>query len=222
MQAPNASAVVTNTPLRAAQQVADNDVALGMVVNHIMQSPIYYNPATGEGCAIFITEDDAQSTLDHIHPHRTPLTVVSPYAKPGHVAKQHYCTASIVKTEELLLGLPPMNLGDLFATDLRDLFQSEYNQITADMVPVNRTIDYKTTAEGRRIFDLSSKLDIYDGPDDDSFRIGALDRMSMYADALHFSAAHNHQLNSISYIKAQEDLYKEALKLINNQVDNDD
>ena len=115
-----------------------------------------------------------------------------------------------------------MNLGDLLATDLRDLFQSEYNQITADMVPVNRTIDYKTTAEGRRIFDLSSKLDIYDGPDDDSFRIGALDRMSMYADALHFSAAHNHQLNSISYIKAQEDLYKEALKLINNQVDNDD
>ena len=86
---------------------------------------------TGEGSAIFITEDDAQSSLDHIHPHRTPLTVVSPYAKPGYLANRHYSTASIVKTEELLLGLPPKNLGDLFATDLRDLFQPTYNQITA-------------------------------------------------------------------------------------------
>ena len=59
------------------------------------------------------------------------MTLVSPYAKPGHLAKRHYSTASIVKTEELLLGLPPMNLGDLFATDLRDLFQPNYNQITA-------------------------------------------------------------------------------------------
>ena len=141
VQAANASQVVTNPPMLPAQQVADNDVALGMVVNHIMQSPIYYNHKTGEGCAIFITEDDAQSSLDHIHPHRTPLTVVSPYAKPGHLAKRHYCTASIVKTEELLLGLPPMNLGDLFATDLRDLFQPNYNQITANMVTVNRKID---------------------------------------------------------------------------------
>ena len=76
-----------------------------------------------------MTFDDAQSTLDHIHPYRTPLIVVSPYAKPGYVAKRHYSTASIVKTEELLLGLPPNNLGDLFATDLRDLFQSTYNNI---------------------------------------------------------------------------------------------
>ena len=90
VQAPNASAVIPDNALRGAQQVADNDVALGMVVNHIMQSPIYYNRASGEGCAIFITEDDAQSSVDHIHPHRTPLTVVSPYAKPGYVAKKHY------------------------------------------------------------------------------------------------------------------------------------
>src|SRR5205807_4364712 len=52
----------------AQQQVADGDVALGMVVQHIMQSKAYYDPATGEGSAIFITYDDAQSTLDHIHP----------------------------------------------------------------------------------------------------------------------------------------------------------
>src|SRR5262249_60456843 len=93
----------------APQQVADGDVALGMVVQHIMASPAYYNRSTGEGAAIFITYDDAQSTLDHIHPHRTPLLVVSPYVKPGYMGTKHYSTASVVKTEELLLGLPPSN-----------------------------------------------------------------------------------------------------------------
>ena len=73
-----------------------------------------------------------------IHPHRTPLVVVSPYAKKGFVGARHYSTASVVKTEELLLGLPPNNLGDLFATDLRDLFQPAYNGITADALTFNR------------------------------------------------------------------------------------
>ncbi len=222
VQAPNASAVIPDSTLRGAQQVADNDVAMGMVVNHIMKSPIYYDKDTGKGAAIFITEDDAQSSLDHIHPHRSPLTVVSPYAKPGYVAKRHYSTASIVKTEELLLGLPPMNLGDLLATDLRDLFQTEYNNITAEMVPMTRTIDYKTTAAGRKIFDLSSQLDIYDGPDDDSFRIGALVRMSMQADNLYNDAAQKNQLDSASYKEAQDDLYEDALKLVKTKVGADD
>ena len=120
----------------APQQVADGDVAVGMIIQHIMHSSVYYsNPDTGgdgTGSAIIFSVDDAQSTLDHIHEHRTPVVVVSPYAKPGYLAKQHYSTASIVKTEELLLGLPPNNLGDLFATDMRDMFQSTYNGIRLD------------------------------------------------------------------------------------------
>ena len=201
--------------------MADNDVALGMVVNHIMQSPIYYNHKTGEGCAIFITEDDAQSSLDHIHPHRTPLTVVSPYAKPGYLAKRHYSTASIVKTEELLLGLPPMNLGDLFATDLRDLFQPTYNQITANMVPVNRKIDYVASPEGLKVWLLSSQLDTAE-PDDDSLRVGILGRMSLQADDLHNAAARSGQLNSPDYKEAQDDLYEAALQLVNSGGATDD
>jgi len=77
----------------ALQQVEDGDVGLGMVVEHILKSPIYYDPQTDTGAAIFITEDDAQSSFDHIHPHRTPLVVVSPFAKPGYVATKHYSTA---------------------------------------------------------------------------------------------------------------------------------
>ena len=129
--------------------MADGDVALGMVVKHIMQSPIYYDEKTGEGSAIFVTWDDAQSTVDHIHPHRTPLLVISPYVKPGYVATRHYSTASIVKTEELLLGLPPNNLGDLLATDLRDLFQPAYNGITAAQAPVARTAQATPSPEGQ-------------------------------------------------------------------------
>ena len=203
------------------QQVADNDVALGMVVKHIMQSPIYYNQKTGEGCAIFITEDDAQSSLDHIHPHRTPLTVVSPYAKPGYLAKRHYCTASIVKTEELLLGLPPMNLGDLFATDLRDLFQPHYNQITANMVPVNGKIDPVASPEAQNVWSLVSKLDTAE-PDDDSLRVGILDRMTMQADDLHKAAAQSGQLSSQDYLDQQNDLYQAALQLVNSGGATDD
>ncbi len=216
VQAPNNQ----NAPT-AAQQVADNDVGLGMVVEHIMQSPIYYNQQTGEGCAIFITEDDAQSSLDHIHPHRTPITLVSPYAKPGYLAKRHYSAASIVKTEELLLGLPPMNLGDLFATDLRDLFQPTYNQITANMVPVNRKIDYVASTEGLKVWSLASQLDTAD-VDEDTLRIGLLGRMSMYADDLHAAAAQSGQLNSQSYREQQDDLYEDALKLVHSGAPDDD
>jgi DNA-binding beta-propeller fold protein YncE len=100
VQAPNAGTVITNTPL---QEIADGDVGLGMVVRHIMESKVYYDSDSGKGSAIFMTYDDAQSSLDHIHPHRTPLIVISPYAKPGYDGLRHYVTASIVKTEELLL-----------------------------------------------------------------------------------------------------------------------
>src|SRR5262249_14994110 len=141
-----------------AQQVEDGDVALGMVVQHIMKSPVYYDATTGKGSAIFVTYDDAQATLDHIHPHRTPLVAISPYAKPGHIGTRHYSTASIVKTEELLLGLPPANLGDLLATDLRDLFQPVYNGITADSLTFNRVARYQPSIEGRKVWALVRKL----------------------------------------------------------------
>ncbi len=200
--------VADRTP---SMQVADGDVALGMVVDHIMRSPVYYDPKTGEGSAIFITFDDAQSTLDHIHPHRTPLVVVSPYAKPG-PATRHYSTASIVKTEELLLGLPPNNLGDLFATDLRDMFQADYNGVTADMLTFTRRYAYKASVEGLRIWDLVQKLDL-SGPDSDSRRLGSLARLSMLADALREEAEREGRLQDAAYLARQAELFALAQSL---------
>jgi YVTN family beta-propeller protein len=220
VQAPNASLVQpkgTNASQEVAptavQQVADGDIGLGMVVNHIINSPLYYDPATDTGSAIFITTDDAQSTLDHIHPHRTPLIVVSPFAKPGYTATSHYSTASIVKTEELLLGLPPNNIHDLMATDLRDMFQPTYNGIAASTITVSKP-NYVATPEGQKVWSLVSKLDTT-GPDRDSVRLGALGRYSMQADQLHREAEAKHQLRSRSYRKKQQKLYQEAARMVN-------
>ena len=214
VQAPN----IAQTGMTAPQQVADGDIGLGMVVEHIMKSPIYYNPTTGEGSAIFMTYDDAQSTLDHIHPYRTPLIVISPYAKAAYTATKHYSTASIVKTEELLLGLPPNNLGDLFATDLRDMFQPSYNGITADKIKVNLNIAYTPSPEGVKIWELTKKLDL-SGPDRDSARLGAIARLSMAADSLRKETAAKGKTRSRAYKKAQKKLYETALEIANMEVD---
>ena len=210
VQAPNASVSGTS----ALNQIADGDVGLGMVVNHSMNSPVYYDPATDTGSAIFITYDDAQSSLDHIHPHRTPLIVVSPFARPGYVAKRHYSTASVVKTEELLLGLPPNNLGDLFATDLRDMFQPTYNGITAAQVGPTRIADYRPSPENLRIWQLASKLDT-SAPDRDSKRLGALIRLTIAADDLHNNAEALGKLKSRAYRNQQKKLYQAAVAVVN-------
>jgi hypothetical protein len=209
INAPN-KAEVGGAPL---QQVGDGDVALGMVVEHIMRSPVYYNAGTGEGSAVFITEDDAQGCQDHIHPHRTPMVVVSPYAKPYHTAKRHYVTASIVKTEELLLGLPPNNDGDLFATDLRDMFQPKYNGITADDLEFSRTFQYEPSAEGLHIWTLVDNLDL-SSPDKDSYRVARLARASAQADAWHAEAARANLLETDAYRERQEDLYEKAILIV--------
>ncbi len=221
VQAPNKGSVIQTgnnsfgNSASNVQQVADGDVAIGMIAQHLMQSKTYYDPASKTGAAIFMTYDDAQSTLDHIHPHRTPLIVVSPFAKPGYVAKKHYSTASIVKTEELLLGLPPNNLGNSLATDLRDMFQTTYNGITASRVKLNFKINYAPSPEGVKIWSLVSQLDT-SAPDRDSIRLGTLGRLSMAADDLHKKAAKQGRLNSKTYQKEQADLYAAALKLVNS------
>ena len=206
--------VATNIPAPTApQQVEDGDVALGMVVQRIMNSPVYYNPKDNTGAAIFITYDDAQATVDHIHPHRTPLIVISPFAKPGYLGKEHYVTASIVKTEELLLGLPPNNLDDLLATELHDLFQDQYNGIKLPPDRFNRVAQYKATPPGRAIWSLVRNLHTAQ-PDQDSRRLGVLGRLSMRADQLYKDAKKGGQLNSPAYHQEQQKLMHVAQTIV--------
>ena len=218
---------ITGGDPSGAELIADGDTALGMVVKHIIASPAYYNSADGTGTAIFFTYDDAQSGRDHLDPHRTPLVVISPYAKPGYLAKRHYSTASIVKTEELLMGLPPNNYGDLLATDLRDMFQSTYNGIhlgpdgltlvgpnQAALAKLRAKSTYVATTPGRKVWTLARKLDA-SSPDQDSYRLSLVTLLSMQADTIYRSAAKKHTLNTAAYKSEQARVYQAAVKVVN-------
>ena len=99
--------------------VADNDLAVGQVVEAISKSRFW--PKT----CIFIVEDDPQNGFDHVDGHRTVALVVSPYTKRKFVDSTNYNQTGMVKTIELLLGLPPMNQLDLSATPMRGCFQEK-------------------------------------------------------------------------------------------------
>jgi hypothetical protein len=99
--------------------VADNDYALGRIVEYLSRSPWWRQ------LAIFITEDDAQGGRDHIDSHRTVLQVVSPWAKKNYVSRVNTSFPGLLKTVFRILGLPPLNLFDATATDLSDCFTDE-------------------------------------------------------------------------------------------------
>jgi YVTN family beta-propeller protein len=97
--------------------VADNDAAFGRLVDVVSHS------ADWSGTAIFAIEDDAQNGPDHVDDQRTTLYVVSPYARSG-VHHRHYSTAGVLRTIELILGLPAMSSYDASAEPLYDAFGS--------------------------------------------------------------------------------------------------
>jgi YVTN family beta-propeller protein len=95
--------------------VADNDYAVGQMVEAVSNSPFWKNTV------ICILEDDAQAGIDHVDAHRSIAFVISPYVKRGQLDSRFYNTSSMLRTMELLLGLPPMNQYDAVASPL-DVF----------------------------------------------------------------------------------------------------
>ncbi|MBI4482630.1 MAG: bifunctional YncE family protein/alkaline phosphatase family protein [Acidobacteria bacterium] len=98
--------------------VAENDLALGMIVEAVSQSR-YWNRM-----AVFVVEDDAQNGPDHVDAHRTVALVISPYARRKSVDSTLYSTSSMIRTMELILGLPPMTQFDAAATPMYRSFTS--------------------------------------------------------------------------------------------------
>lgn len=99
--------------------VADNDFALGQIVEGLSHSRFWPR------MAIFVVEDDAQNGVDHVDGHRTTAFVVSPYVRRNHIDSTFYSHQSMLKTIELILGLPTMSIFDLIALDMRNSFQDE-------------------------------------------------------------------------------------------------
>jgi DNA-binding beta-propeller fold protein YncE len=127
-------------PYRASY-VADNDLALGKMVQLFSHGPFW------KSMAIFATEDDAQDGQDHVDAHRSLLMVISPYSRRG-VSHVHESMLSILKTFDLIFGLPPINQYDAAATSLADCFTSK-----PDFSP------YTPVAEDSRIFDPAGARD---------------------------------------------------------------
>lgn len=183
------------------EEVADGDRALGMIVDFLSHSP------TWSSTAIFITPDDAQSTRDHISQHRSYAIVISPYAKRHYVGREHLSTVSILKTEEELLGLPPLSLNDLLTSDMSAFFTP-----TPDVRPFTK-IDVPTQAasiEGERIADLLLQTD-QRGPDADTERSATLIGLSRAADAL---ARARPTMTVRKYEARQRVLYDRALAVV--------
>jgi YVTN family beta-propeller protein len=97
--------------------VADNDLALGQVVEALTKSRFWPK------MAILVVEDDAQNGVDHVDGHRTVALAISPYSRRGAVDSTFYAQQSMVKTIQLMLGLPSLSMFDLIANDMRASFQ---------------------------------------------------------------------------------------------------
>jgi YVTN family beta-propeller protein len=104
--------------------VADNDLALGRFVEHLSQSKVW------KESVVFVLEDDAQNGPDHVDAHRSPAFVISPYVKRRSVNHTMYSTTGMVRTMELILGLPPMSQYDAAAMPMWQCFTN-----TPDLTP---------------------------------------------------------------------------------------
>ncbi|MDP3915884.1 MAG: hypothetical protein Q8R96_19325 [Bacteroidota bacterium] len=147
--------------------MADNDLAVGRIVEYLSHTPFWQN------MAIVITEDDAQNGVDHVDAHRSILMVISPYAKKNYTSKVHYSFGSIFKTFWNVLGMPYLNQYDATANDFADFFKATpdftpYNAIPVDarifdpkkaLTPLDENFDWEAVKETPLIDDINDMQD---------------------------------------------------------------
>ncbi|MGW5477996.1 bifunctional YncE family protein/alkaline phosphatase family protein [Streptomyces sp. NPDC004008] len=122
----------TGGPANAAAEVADNDLAVGRMVDRITHSKYW------KDSAIFVVEDDSQAGLDHVDGHRAPIQIISPWARHGTVDNHYYSQITMIRTIEQILGIHPMNQKDSAATPMYGAFTGRANNTPFTAVP-NRT-----------------------------------------------------------------------------------
>lgn len=120
--------------------VASNDQGVGKVIQALSHSQFW------KDTAVFIIEDDAQDGPDHVEAHRTTSLVVSPYTRTGKVDSTHYTTVSLLRTMELILGLPPMTQYDAAAPPMYNAFTNRADLTPYVLRPSTFDISEKNTA----------------------------------------------------------------------------
>jgi len=125
-----------------ASWMADNDLAMGRIIEFLTHTPYWKN------MAIFVTQDDSGGEPDHLDAQRSVLLVISPYARRGYVSHRHTTIVSMHRTLYQIFGLPPLNMFDALANDFADCFIK-----TPDFRP------YKVRPVDPRIFDPEKAKD---------------------------------------------------------------
>ena len=135
-----------------AAQVADNDLAFGQIVDAISHSQFW------KDTCIFAIEDDPQAGWDHVSGYRTTAYLVSPYTKRGQVVSTQYNQTSLLRTMELILGLPPMNQMDATAIPMFDCFTAGPDFTPYEALPSNIPLD-QMNPDPRRVSDAVLRRD---------------------------------------------------------------
>jgi YVTN family beta-propeller protein len=120
--------------------MAENDLVLGQIVETLSRSRYW------KEMAVFVVEDDTQGGPDHVDVHRAPVFVASPYARRGYVDSTMYSTSSVLRTLELILGLPPLTQYDAAAQPMWAAFQARSDLRPYKARPANIDIDEKNVA----------------------------------------------------------------------------
>jgi YVTN family beta-propeller protein len=141
----------TGGPPTANAEQADNDLAVGRIIDYISHSSVWASSA------IFIEEDDAQNGVDHVDGHRSPGYIVSPYAvQYGPTDHTYYTQVNMTRTIEQILGLPPMNQFDLVASPMtldfvKDKAHADFTPFThvPNQVPLDQGVTTAMTTTNR-------------------------------------------------------------------------
>jgi DNA-binding beta-propeller fold protein YncE len=144
--------------------VADNDLALGRIVDFLSHSPIW------KDSAVFVTEDDPQSGVDHVDAHRSILLAIGPYVRAGYLSHRHSSMGSIQRTVYQTLGIGPLNLEDALASNLSDMFTTLPSSWPFNVLPSDKRIFDPALARIARPKSAKEKADLSDIDDSQKIR----------------------------------------------------
>lgn len=151
--------------------VADNDLALGRIVEALSESSFWK-----ETC-ILVTEDDPQDGFDHVDGHRTAGLLISPYSRNRGVVSTYYSQINMVRTIEIILGLPPMNQLDMSAEPMLDCFTDKPDftpyKALKNNIPLDQLNPPLVSLSGDQLYwakrSMEQNLDEVDRIDEDVF-----------------------------------------------------
>jgi YVTN family beta-propeller protein len=143
--------------------VASNDLALGRLVEHVSNGPLWRETA------IFVIEDDAQNGPDHVDAHRTVGLVISPYTQRKHIDSTQYATVSLIRTIELILGLEPLSQYDAAARPMFNSFTAKadttaykHEPARIDLNTKNEKLAYGAERSGKMDFSEYDRIDDFE------------------------------------------------------------